>query len=277
MVAVAFTDSIRPSESDLACSANDPSEKLVAIHQYIYAWGSIGRRQVDEIINVDTYIHVFADNKTYEGGWLNDTIIQRQMEVLNDGFAQSNIHFILKGTERNITSPPNFGGPPDPLTAFYGKIRKGDYRSLNLYYMPRMYGGECSFPGMPGAIDQFSTEFILDGCRMGSDTTPGGKEPFSSGKTTIHEVGHWFGLLHTFKGGCNATHGDYIDDTPAEAEYVRENMGDCPKGRNSCPHLLGLDPIDNYMGYTSDDCRRKFTGGQISRMRKIWKLVRIVW
>lgn len=183
---------------------------------------------------------------------MQDTILQRQMQVLNDGFAQSNIHFTLKGAERNITSPPTFGGPPGPLLEFYGKFRKGDYRSLNLYYMPGMYGGVCSFPGMAAATDPFSTEFILDGCKIASDTTPGGKSPFGSGKTTIHEVGHWFGLLHTFKGGCNATHGDYVDDTPAEAETVAEQIGDCPTGRNSCPDLPGLDPIRNYMGYSSE-------------------------
>lgn len=183
---------------------------------------------------------------------MQDTILAKQMEVLNEGFSQSNMRFTLKGTERNITTSPTFGGPPAPLVEFFVKFRKGDYRSLNLYYMPNMYGGECSFPTMTGALNRQTAEFILDGCRINSHTTPGGKAPFDAGKTTIHEVGHWFGLLHTFQGGCNSTHGDFIDDTPAETKAKPEAEFGCPIGRNSCPHLPGFDPIHNYMDYTSE-------------------------
>lgn len=75
MVTVALADPILTSESNLACRTTEPTEEVIAIHRDIAARGSVGSREVDEVINVDTYIHVFADNQTYEGGWLNVTTL----------------------------------------------------------------------------------------------------------------------------------------------------------------------------------------------------------
>lgn len=88
----------------------------------------------------------------------------------------------------------------------------------------------------------------LDGCMSGSFTLPGSEPPYNSGMTTVHEVGHWFGLLHTFQGGCDERRGDFIADTPAEAI---PNEG-CPASRDTCIDLPGLDPNDNYMDYSSE-------------------------
>jgi hypothetical protein len=42
--------------------------------------------------------------------------------------------------------------------------------------------------------------------------------------------------------GCSGS-GDGVDDTPAEASAA---IG-CPKARDSCPQLVGTDPVTNFM------------------------------
>lgn len=83
----------------------------------------------------------------------------------------------------------------------------------------------------------------------------------------VHQIGHIFGLLHTYERGlgaeyvngsnCNSS-GDYICDTPADG------VGNDPNGVNFVPHK------SNYMTYESNS-RCRFSLGQIHYMKHIYK------
>lgn len=88
------------------------------------------------------------------------------------------------------------------------------------------------------------------------------------GKTLVHEIGHFFGLFHTFQGGCGGK-GDDVDDTPAERTAYQSSCRDKSNIRDSCPFHPGVDPVTNYMDYSHDACMYMFTKDQAIRMREM--------
>ena len=107
--------------------------------------------------------------------------------------------------------------------------------------------GSCTFPIAMPADDNLTTTF--DGCMIRLGTLPGGDfQHYNEGMTSVHEVGHWFGLLHVFEGLDCAGQGDLVADTPSQ---ILASKG-CNTTQDSCPDFAGLDNVHNYMDYSYD-------------------------
>lgn len=82
-----------------------------------------------------------------------------------------------------------------------------------------------------------------------------------NGRIAVHELGHYFDLLHIWGSDTTCIDDDLVEDTPRQ-EGPREG---CPVDLlKSCTNTL--DYFRNYMDYTNDDCMSFFTNGQKARM-----------
>ena len=139
-------------------------------------------------------------------------------------------------------------------------------RYLNIYVVGSIGNGVLGYAAFPGGpAEENGVVVVHNAFGKGGST----RAPYHLGRTLTHEVGHWLGLFHTFQGGCGidpCTDGDRVCDTPPSASPSRECLN-----RNSCnndqPDLN--DQVDNYMDYTSDACKSRFTQGQTDRMRGV--------
>lgn len=86
---------------------------------------------------------------------------------------------------------------------------------------------------------------------------------YNKGRTTTHEVGHFFSLIHIFGdfNDCNTT--DFVSDTPVQ----KDRTFSCPdEPVEQCGHHV---MYQNYLDYTDDACMNLFTAGQISRIETV--------
>ncbi|KAK0631351.1 extracellular metalloprotease NCU07200, partial [Immersiella caudata] len=220
-------------------------------------------------IVIETYVHIVNNSSRVEDGYVSNQTIADQLTVMNARFSPSRIAFSLKGITRAINGRWAVAPNETDDLAMRKTLRTGDYKALNLYIQADAGEGllgECYYPDN---VEPNSDDFFRDGCKIKAATLPGGADAGNNrGITTVHEVGHWFGLMHTFEGGCEGN-GDFVDDTPAEKEATYQ----CTVGLDTCPDQPGLDSIHNYMAYTNDDCideLGEFTPGQIARMHAQW-------
>ncbi|KAI9801166.1 MAG: hypothetical protein M1825_003440 [Sarcosagium campestre] len=143
-------------------------------------------------IDIDVYFHVVSTRDKM--GWITGEMLNHQYQILAASYARHNIHFRLRGTDYTIN---DVWGTDADNVEMKRKLRRGTYAALNIYYhtdLGEMSRGKCS---LPGRYEYGSPGFYNDGCSVSAGSVPGGDVDHNhEGKATVHETGHWLGLLH---------------------------------------------------------------------------------
>ncbi|KAF2815557.1 extracellular metalloprotease [Mytilinidion resinicola] len=256
-------------QHDFGCST-EPSDAFLAVAKEMSRQErGFGRLSAaNATIKVQTYFHVVAASEALEDGYVTDTMLADQLTVMNSNYAPYGISFSLAGTDKTVDASWAVDGAE---LAMKKKLRKGDYKALNVYFQKEI-GGNLGYCYFPDSVSTGSDDFYYDGCSILFTSLPGGSATnYNEGKTVTHEVGHWFGLFHTFQGNSCSGDGDSIADTPQQLNATRG----CPVGRDSCPGVAGPDPIHNYMDYSYDACYEEFTPNQVTRAYNMFNKFRV--
>lgn len=262
-------------------------------------------RQEEEIITIPVVVHVIHRTESGEiggpnNGNISDEQILSQIKVLNNDFrrlpntlgfntdpvgADMEMNFVLARTDPE-------GLPTNGIVRVYNPRRSYDVfedigllsslsywdsdRYLNIWVttLADSFIGFAEFPtGDFNGLDFDETNSFTDGVAIdhtvfGNRTGTASTGLYSYGRTLTHEIGHWFGLIHTWGDQFCGT--DYCRDTPAVS--APNNTGTCIPTRSNCDGVRTISMIENYLDYTPDSCMNIFTQDQKNRVRAILEI-----
>ena len=253
-----ITSSLFSQNFQSRCGTPDPSqEEIEFVNQQIQPYyENISRTPDDDPVHIQVAWHVITSS-TGEG-YLSDSQIHDAVDILNQAYNELfNFYFTVGVITRHENDDWfNFEVDENASQGFdEAQMRSQTYTDPVHYYN---IWSVLTNPNPDGSITVGWNYFPFNsaegshwqGTTINYTGIWGGILP--------HEAGHYFGLFHTFQGGC--TGGDDVDDTPAMAS---DAIYSCDQTQDSCPDIEGLDPVTNFMNYSN--CQNTFTPGQAER------------
>jgi hypothetical protein len=220
----------------------------------------------NQIDSIPVTIHQI---RSAEGGNLIYEEMVRIIERANQEFTDLGLHFYICGSPRYLDGQPNYTfNEAEGLN--YGQHVSN---TINIYLVDgiKAPGGGllCGLSKFPFQADPDERYIMLD------------KECAITEVTLVHELGHFYGLLHTHEdrfgrelvngNNCHFA-GDLICDTPADPNLV------LPNSLYNCNYIgrrvdingdLYRPSVQNFMSYAPPYCQQQFSRNQKSIMRAI--------
>lgn len=223
---------------------------------------------------VKVHFTVFAD---YDGSnrAATNADIYRQLQNMVNQYNPHGICFTLMGIRQINNTDYNIQDADDEESEMHDIRVVGN---LNVFIHKKLLYGADSLNGIAYDIPNTNAFISMKGMAV-SDT--------ANLTTMAHEVGHVFGLYHTFEtaygaesvaraGSCKDCEddGDYLCDTPADPDdedaYLALNTdASCMYTGTKLDECSSLytPAVNNIMAYGRRNCRNTFTGSQGARMR----------
>lgn len=240
---------------------------------------------------IRTVVHIIhKGEQTGLGSNISDEQVQSQIEVLNKDYNRLNqdqsqtpaefltvagsmdITFELSGITRHLGSKSTWTINDNVELKSNGYWPAEDY--LNIWVCD--ISGHLGFtqfpvstlPGIENSPINRLTDGVVISYKVFGSVEYGSFSllpAYSKGRTTVHEIGHFFGLRHIWGDvtGCGGT--DYVTDTPPQSD---RSFG-CPIHPQPDCNTGGQvnRMFQNYMDFTDDNCMNLFTRKQTERMR----------
>lgn len=222
---------------------------------------------------IKMFVVVYADDDGSNVA-IDEETLKNELAFSNSIYNMGDICFSIVGIEiRNNTTLNN----PGSSSVNYSTHRVTDAFTV---FIVRSIGGASGNTGTFGWAPGIPASYMI--------TRTGG---FGVRRTFIHEMGHAFGLEHTFKGtgddddnpGCHelvngsngAICGDFVVDTPADPyERCGTTISGCTfpytgTGCRDANNSAYSPQMNNFMSYWANyNCNRTvFTNGQYTRMQ----------
>lgn len=209
--------------------------------------------------------HIVRDGNGNNG--LSPSVITSIMSALNDAFISANVQFYTCGSVDLIDSDMYY-----QIDTYSEELSLrntyNDPDAINIYYFNNLTRGFWAYTYQNGSTNFIAIHNLLA----------------PNGTTVPHEMGHFFGLLHTFEGysfppnasmelvtrgtskNCD-TAGDELCDTPADPKIgpneVNSNCYYIGTARDANNDLY-IPDVTNFMSYSRHECRNNFSNEQNS-------------